>query len=267
MTAVDSMESPNPAIDTKSQTSAASDHPHATTAATGSSEHSKEDLWKGAHLIELPDKNITVQWFEEKKHTMFARVLAEEEDASQDREEVTTVGTVLEAMVDETWRRTARAILEQHKHVTPDAYPPAAELLRLGAVWLLNERMYCEGHGAHAHRLRPDESGRAVDWSDYTLRIHAVPERHFAADAVDWGKFCRGLLLNSEVVVRIAGVKPHIPILTEAGGALPDGKDGAIVYEVRACVPWGCFPWINIANRHGLDIFLFVDSLNSLTLF
>lgn len=203
------------------------------TSTTSSNLHAKEDLWKDAFLVDVPEHpEVQVQWFELKKHTIFARaIVAGTAVANQSPSDI-SIGQVVDVMVDKTWKRTAKAILETKKHVAPDSYPPASQLLELGAVWLLNEELYCQGHGAHAHRLHLADETRCPDWTAFTLRIHMTPERHFAADLVDWGKFCKGLLLNSEISVSIAGVKPHVPILTE--GALPDNKDGAIVYEVSA---------------------------------
>ena len=206
-----------------------------------SSQQSKEDLWKDALTVELPgDGTTSIQWYEypaKNHHELFARVVSSSSSNDDDSNNTVTIGQVVETMVDETWKRTAKAILETKKKVKPDSFPPATQLLELGAVWLLNERLYCEGQGAHAHRMHPKDETRVVDWNDFTLRIHIIPERHFAADTVDWGKFCKGLLLSDEVEVSIAGTKPHVPIVSE--GALPDDKDGAIVYEVRmlrACV-------------------------------
>jgi len=224
-----------PAIETSSAAGSSSGDPHATTSA--SSQQSKEDLWKDAITVELPgDGTTSIQWYEypaKNHHELFARVVSSSSSSSNDDDSsnAVTIGQVVETMVDETWKRTAKAILETKKKVKPDSFPPATHLLELGAVWLLNERLYCEGQGAHAHRLGTKDETRVVDWNDFTLRIHIIPERHFAADTVDWGKFCKGLLLNEEVEVSIAGTKPHVPIVSE--GALPDDKDGAIVYEVR----------------------------------
>jgi len=200
------------------------------TSTTSSNQHAKEELWKDAFLVEVPEHpEVQVQWFELKKHTIFARAIVAGTAAANQSPSDVSIGKVVEVMVDETWKRTAKAILETKKHVTPDSYPPALHLLELGAVWLLNEELYCQGHGAHAHRLHLEDEPRCPDWTAFTLRVHMTPERHFAADLVDWGKFCKGLLLNSDISVSIAGVKPHLPILSE--GALPDDKDGAIVYE------------------------------------
>jgi len=221
---------------------AGGDPPTTSTASRSSASSTKADLWQNATTLVLPDDSSTaIQWYEEdpaKNHSaLFARVVSSSSSSNVDNADnnnAVTIGKVVEAMVDETWKRTAKEILETKKKVKPDAFPPAHQLLQLGAVWLLNERLYCEGHGSRAHRLTLKDETRVVDWNEYTLRIHIAPERHFAADTVDWSKFCKGLLLppGGQVEVSIAGTKPHVPIVSE--GALPDGdKDGAIVYEVR----------------------------------
>jgi hypothetical protein len=201
----------------------------------------QEDLWKEAFLVDVPDHpDVKIQWFELKeKFVVYARAIAVTDTATGTPKQQTqqasalstiSIGKVVEIMVDETWRRTAKAILEEKKHFPTDAFPPAAQLLELGSVWLLNEERYCQGQGAHAQRLHLTDEPHCPDWTNFTLRIYTRPERHYAADWVDWGKCCKGLLLNSEISVTIAGVKPHIPIVE--GGVLPDDKDGVIVYEV-----------------------------------
>ena len=58
-----------------------------------------------------------------------------------------------------------------------------------------------------------------------------VPDRFFVANEVDWTKYCKGLLLdNGCTSALIGGKKAVVPM-----SGLPDGKDGAIVYEV-SCV-------------------------------
>ena len=210
--------------------------------------HAKKDLWKNAFLVDVPNHpNVKIQWFELKNFTIYARAInITLADADADGVLETTANTisirqVVELMVDEKWKRTARTILENKKHFAIDTFPSASQLLELGAVWLLHEELYCQGHGAHAHRImrhnnnnnnnsETDDAAQCPDWNNYTLRVHTSPERHYAADLVDWGKYSKGLLLNNEITVTIAGVKPHVPIVSE--GALPDGKDGAIVYQV-----------------------------------
>ena len=229
------------AMETCSNGSSAGEGPHTTSTASRSSSSTiaKADLWQNATTLVLPDASASIQWYEDpaKNHReLFARVVSSSFSSTVDtnNNNALTIGKVVEAMVDETWKRTAKEILETKKKVKPDAFPPADQLLQLGAVWLLHEPLYCEGQrGARAHRLTLNDLTRVVDWNEYTLRIHIAPERHFAADTVDWSKFCKGLLLpGGQVEVSIAGTKPHVPIVSE--GALPDGeKDGAIVYEVR----------------------------------
>ena len=200
----------------------------------------KEDLWKDASLVDVPDHpNVKIQWFELKeKFVVYARAIFVADTTTTGTPEqpetalsTISVGQVVEIMVDETWKRTAKAILQDKQHFPTDAFPPAPQLLELGSVWLLNEQRYCQGQGAHAQRLiHSNDATHCPDWTNFTLRIYTRPERHYAANWVDWGKYCKGLLLNSDISVTIAGVTPHIPIVE--GGALPDDKDGVIVYEV-----------------------------------
>jgi len=209
-----------------------------TSKATSISVACKDDLWKDADFAQLPEApGVMVQWFEIHKHVVFGRAVLQDasitnaNDADTVVQEHATVANVLDLVVDQMWKRTAKDILEKGIHVSQDSYPPAAQLLALGAVWLLNEQLYVQGHGSHAHRVSPKDAATTVpDWKVYTLRIHTCPERHFCADSVDWGKCCRGLLLNSEVTVSIDDSKPCVPVT-----ALPDEKDGAIVYEVCCC--------------------------------
>ena len=126
----------------------------------------------------------------------------------------------------------ARDILETGVHVeTADSYPTAAELLQLGAVWLLNETLYAAGQNAHARRLSPKDEDVTPDWKDMTLRVHYVPDRFFVAHEVDWSKYCKGLLLDNCTSAVIGGERALVPM-----DKLPDGKDGVIVYEVRYLV-------------------------------
>ena len=64
-----------------------------------------------------------------------------------------------------------------------------------------------------------------------TLRVHYVPDRYHMAHEVDWAKYCRGLLVGGNVEVAIGDEKPHVPMK-----ALPDGTDGAVVYEVSESI-------------------------------
>ena len=58
-----------------------------------------------------------------------------------------------------------------------------------------------------------------------------VPDRFFVANEVDWTKYCKGLLLDNGCTSAIIGGKKAVVPMS----GLPDGKDGAIVYEV-SCV-------------------------------
>ena len=58
-----------------------------------------------------------------------------------------------------------------------------------------------------------------------------VPDRFFVANEVDWTKYCKGLLLDNGCTSAIVGGKKAVVPMS----GLPDGKDGAIVYEV-SCV-------------------------------
>ena len=202
----------------------------------------EEDLWKPAFLVDVPDRaDVKIQWCElkEKKFVVYARAVSDSGTAGTFVQEQShpqslssiSIGKVVQAMVDETWKRTAKAILEKKKRFPNDAFPPTKQLLELGSVWLINEESFCRGQRARAHRLHLEDETRCPDWANSMLRIHTWPERHYAANWVDWGKFCKGIWLNGEVSVSIAGVEPHIP--TQSEGVLPYDKDGAIVYEVR----------------------------------
>ena len=118
-------------------------------------------------------------------------------------------------------------VLEKKKRLRPHSHPNAAELLRLGSVWLINETAYTKGLDTHATRLHTYDAETIPDWSDMTLRVHYVPDRYHMAHEVDWAKYCRGLLVGGNVEVLIGDEKPHVPMK-----GLPDGTDGAVVYEV-----------------------------------
>ena len=168
-------------------------------------------------------------------HTVYARVdpaclntLTPEECASRD----INVGKVIDVMVTEGHRQTAKSILERGVHVdTADHYPSSTELLQLGAVWLLNETSYAKGDTAHAKRLSPKDAEMVPNWSDMTLRVHYVPDRFFVAFEYDWKKYCKGLLLDG-AVAEVEGKRAVVPVV-----GLPDEKDGVIVFEVS----WGWF--------------------------
>jgi len=162
---------------------------------------------------------------ESSSHTVYARV---DPSCNATPESLSTVpiGKVIEIMVDEEWRHVAKAILEKGVHVEPDSYPSAAELLKLGAVWLLNETAYAAGDHAHARRLSPKDENDTPDWKDMTLRVHVHPDRFFVAHEVDWTKYCKGLLLDNCTSAVVGGKKAHVPVM-----GFPDKKDGVIVYE------------------------------------
>jgi hypothetical protein len=135
---------------------------------------------------------------------------------------------VIRVLVDEAHRSIAKSILERHVHIAPHSYPPASELLSLGSVWLLNETQYSSGQSAHAKRLSVQNENEVPNWEDMTLRIHYVPERFYAAHEVDWGRYCRGMLLDGSVGGTVGGAKVVVPVV-----GLPDKRDGVLVYEVR----------------------------------
>lgn len=168
---------------------------------------------------------------ESNNHTCYARV-DPSCNATPEALASVPIGKVIEIMVDEGWRHVARDILETGVHVeTADSYPTAAELLQLGAVWLLNETLYAAGENAHARRLSPKDEDITPDWKDMTLRVHYVPDRFFVAHEVDWSKYCKGLLLDNCTSAVIGGERALVPM-----DKLPDGKDGVIVYEVCSLV-------------------------------
>ncbi|KAL7536804.1 hypothetical protein ACHAXR_007404 [Thalassiosira sp. AJA248-18] len=202
---------------------------------------SKSDLWKGSLNKDIGN-SIIVQMvgMESSNHTVYARVDPSCYTSSSSNNNTTTtttpseahlstvpIGKVIEIMVTEGWRHVAKDILEKGLHVeTADSYPSAAELLQLGAVWLLNETLYAAGENAHARRLSPKDENLMPDWKDMTLRVYYVPDRFFVAHEVDWTKYCRGLLLDNCTSAVVGGEKAHVPVM-----GLPDGKDGVIVYE------------------------------------
>ena len=191
---------------------------------------SKEELWKDATEKEISDDGTCLQLdgMSSKTHTVYARVYNKKDPTIAPK---VTVGYVLEQMVDDEWKLAAKEILEKHKHYDVDTYPSAQQLLKLGAVWLLNETMWTAGDGAHAHRLTAKDEETTPNWIDFTVRIYAMPERYHAANDVDWSKPCKGLLLQPRTVeVVIGGEVPPVSIM-EAG--LPDEKDGVVVYKVR----------------------------------
>ena len=194
---------------------------------------SKSNLWKGSLNKDIGN-SIIVQMvgMESSSHTVYARV-DPSCDATPESLSTVPIGKVIEIMVDEEWRHVAKAILEKGVHVEPDSYPSAAELLKLGAVWLLNETAYAAGDHAHARRLSPKDENDTPDWKDMTLRVHVHPDRFFVAHEVDWTKYCKGLLLDNCTSAVVGGKKAHVPVM-----GFPDRKDGVIVYEVSLSVFW-----------------------------
>jgi len=187
---------------------------------------SKSNLWKGSQNKDIGN-SVIVQMvgMQSDSHTVYARVDPSCE-ATPESLAAVPVGKVIEVMVDEEWRYVAKAILETGIHVETDSYPSAAELLKLGAVWILNETAYASGDHAHARRLSPKDEMDTPDWKDMTLRVHVHPDRFFVAHEVDWGKYCKGLLLDNCTSATIRGKKAHVPVM-----GFPDKKDGVIVYE------------------------------------
>lgn len=193
----------------------------------------KEDLWKDALELQIEGATIQVVGLDDQAHhTAYARV-------TNSTDSNVSIGTVVECMVDEGWRRVVKEIMEKKQHVQVDSYPPASLLLRLGSVWLLNETAWAKGEGSHAHRLAPKDEKRVPDWKDMTLRVYYVPDRFFVADTVDWTKPCRGLLVGPTTLVKIGEETPHVSVAE----GLPDIKDGVIVYEVSV--------FIRLSFRHG----------------
>lgn len=218
---------------------------------TSTASRSKSDLWRGALEKDLGD-GIIIQMcgLGSEGHVVYARMKPAEKlentggesptsavdtnadgtDGSEKKQGV-TLGKVIEILVDEGHRSIAKSILEQHVHIQPDSYPSAAELLQLGSVWILNETLYSSGSSAHAKRLTLGDVDEVPAWNDMTLRVHYVPDRFHAVHEVDWGKHCRGMLLDGSVGGAVGGVKVVVPMT-----GLPDKIDGVLVYEVCCSV-------------------------------
>ena len=196
------------------------------TSSTGSGElKSKEELWKGALEKDIGDgAMVQMIGMDSPGHTVYARVIS---SGSSTPPQV-TIGRVVEVMVDEEWNYIIKEILEKKERIQNDSRPPADQLLRLGAVWSINETAYTKGEDLHAHRLGEKDAATIPNWNDMTIRIFYMPSRFHVAYEVDWAKYCRGLLVGGDVEVRIGDEKPSVP-----AKGLPDSKDGVIVYEVR----------------------------------
>ncbi|KAL3795735.1 hypothetical protein HJC23_008222 [Cyclotella cryptica] len=204
---------------------------------TNSTPRNKSDLWKNALEKDLGD-GVIIQMcgLGSANHVVYARMkpstntngdsAANNTNNDDGTSHAVSLGKVIEVLVDQGWRHIAKSILEQGVHIEADSYPSASQLLHLGAVWILNETLYAKGDSAHAKRLSPKDEGTVPDWEDMTLRVHYVPERFYAGHEVDWGKYCRGMLLDASVVGVVGGERVHVPVT-----GLPDKKDGVIVYE------------------------------------
>jgi hypothetical protein len=186
---------------------------------------SRNDLWKDALEIAKDGTIIQLVGLGSAEHTVYGRV-----KSGSPADAKIPIGTVIEQLVDQGWKNVARDILEKKEHVQVDSYPPVNALLELGAVWLLNETMYIssKSHDAHAHRLAAKDYDRVPNWADMTLRVHYAPDRFFICEDYDWGKYCKGLLLDGSIQLSVGEAKPHVNF-TEG---LPDKKDGVIIYEV-----------------------------------
>ncbi|CAB9499275.1 expressed unknown protein [Seminavis robusta] len=205
----------------------------------------KEDLWKGAEVKTLNEGWIVeMTGLDSKMHTVYARAV----QTADCKHPSPCVQQVVDAVVDVAWKHIAKHILEQHDpdemkrvdldHRDQGAFPPASQLLKLGAVWLVNETSFLQHTDSKKHhhtkkkRLTHESDGeRTPDWKDYVLRVHYAPSRYHAMEEVDWSKYCRGLLMGDQSVQvflgdRLLPAYEHVPT-----AGYPDQKDGVIVYE------------------------------------
>lgn len=235
----------------------------------------KDDLWKNADTKALPDNAgwiVEMTGLDSKSHTVYARAV-KAADYTDNSNGAPSVRVVVDSVVDIAWKHVAKHILEAKAksgnnketaagdasaeeeilmvdldHFNQGAFPPADQLLELGAVWLVNETSYLQhqhqqlttknqNHNHHPHTKKKrltssqDDGNRQPDWADYVLRIHYAPNRFHAMAEVDWGKYCRGLLLGDQSVQIFLKGKSiaaceHVPL-----SGYPDKKDGVIVYE------------------------------------
>jgi hypothetical protein len=187
---------------------------------TASDAISKEDLWKDSTEKTVEGATVEMMGLEKKGNTVYIRV--SKGDLS--------IGKLVEVVVDEVRLSVIQnLILHEHRRIKgSDEYPPAAQLIELGAVWLLNETEWAQHHSMHSHRCSAQDWDRTPNWQDMTLRVHYLPDRYHAASSVDWTKYKRGLLVGNKVHVQIGGETPHVPVAD-----LPNAIDGVIVYEVR----------------------------------
>jgi hypothetical protein len=166
---------------------------------------SKEDLWKGADVKTLADNNgwiVEMTGLDSKMHTVYARAV-QTTDYKASAHPTPSVRQVVESVVDIAWKHVAKHILEAKDkdeilrldldHWNQGAFPPASQLLELGAVWLVNETSFLQQQSSeicsntkhkkgHHHtkkkRLTSEEDGnRTPDWNDYVLRVHYAPSR------------------------------------------------------------------------------------------
>ena len=251
-----------------------------TTTAAGGNIPTKEDLWKNAEVKTLGDNAgwiVEMTGISSNTHTVYARAV-QTADYKPSAHKTPSVREVVEGVVDVAWKHVAKHILEAKAakkkqteaptkngdavevavddeilrvdldHWNQGAFPPAKQLLELGAVWLVNETSFLQQSAEvankdnhkkkkHAHtkkkRLTSEDDGnQQPDWKDYVLRVHYAPNRYHAMEEVDWGKYCRGLLLGDYSVQvflkgRMLAAHEHVPL-----SGYPNQKDGVIVYEV-----------------------------------
>lgn len=236
-------------------------HPRGRSTSSGSKKvPTKEDLWKGAEVKTLADNSgwiVEMTGLDSKSHTVYARAV-QTADYKPSTHPSPCVRDVVESVVDVAWKHVAKHILEAKNrgaenadeilmvdldHWNQGAFPPANQLLELGAVWLVNETSFLQQEANnngkkhhHSHtkkkRLTSEKHGeQQPDWKDYVLRVHYAPNRFHAMEEVDWAKYCRGLLLGDGSVQVFLGGKllaAHDHILPSG---YPDKKDGVIVYE------------------------------------
>ena len=249
----------------------------------------KEDLWKNAEVKTLKDNSgwiVEMTGLDSKTHTVYARAV-QTADFKPSSHPTPSVREVVESVVDIAWKHVAKHILEakakQSEDQTDDeilrvdldhwnqgAFPPANQLLGLGAVWLVNETSFLQQAGKKKHphtkkkRLTSEADGsQQPDWNDFVLRVHYAPNRYHAMEEVDWGKYCRGLLLGDHSVQvflkgHLLAAHEHVPLT-----GYPDHKDGVIVYEVCVLYYYFClFCCFSLFCSCRL-IFIFVQNLNT----
>lgn len=182
----------------------------------------KESLWKDSFQVQTTNKQAVIQMMGLDQHVVYARVVSNGNTNND-----VTVSDVVHAVVDETKKRTAKDILQHHKHVSVDSVPNADTLWTLGSIWLVNETHYLQRHDAHAKRLQLSDQSLVPNWLDETVRVHTVPDTFFNADEFEWDKYSKSLLLEHSIRVVVKGEVTHVPV-----AGLANDKDGVIVYEV-----------------------------------